>query len=55
MNAENVDTRRKPLIDIDVLCILLRFVIQRMRYPQVISVINNYFFVDVITAVCRKS
>jgi len=43
MNAENVDTRRRPPINIDVLCILLRFVIQRMKYPQVISIVNSYF------------
>jgi len=39
MKAENIETRTKPLISVDVLCVLLRFVIQRMKYPQVISII----------------
>ena len=38
MKAENIDTRAKPLIDVNTLCSLLRFVIQRMKYPQVILV-----------------
>jgi len=43
MKAENIDTRTKPLINVDVLCLLLKFVIQRMKYPQVIYVIITWF------------
>jgi len=35
MEAENIDTRTKMLIDADMLSTLLKFVIQRMKYPQV--------------------
>jgi len=35
MKAENIDIRTKPLISVDTLCFLLRFVIKRMKYPQV--------------------
>jgi len=34
MKAENIDTRTKPLIDVETLCPLLRNVILRMKYPQ---------------------
>jgi len=37
MKAENIDTRTKPLLNVDTLCYLLRFVIRRMKYPQVIQ------------------
>ena len=39
MKAENIDTRTKPLIDVNMLCFMLRFVIERMKYPQVILLI----------------
>jgi len=44
MKAENIDTRTKPLINVDVLCLLLRFVIQRMKYPQVVFVSITCFW-----------
>ena len=34
MKAENIDTRTKPLIAVDTLCLLLRNVILRMKYSQ---------------------
>lgn len=34
MKAENINTRTKPLIDVNMLCLLLRNVICRMKYSQ---------------------